>query len=296
MANVPRPVVTRLPARITTPVIFASPHSGRVYPEDMLRRAVIQGPALRSSEDAYVDLLLAAAPDHGAPLITTEVPRAYVDFNRAESELDPAVVLGAPRQPGNPRVASGLGVIARVVAQGRPLYRAPLTLAEAEARLARCWRPYHAALGALMASQRARFGRALLIDVHSMPHEVLAGGVPGGVAGGLRGARPDIVLGDRHGAACRPEVLAQVDAVLRAEGLRVVRNAPFAGAYTAQAYGKPAEGFEVVQIEIDRRLYLDEQRVEPGPGFAAFAQVMARVVASIADIGRPPQAERIAAE
>ena len=278
MAPFPRPVVTHMPGQITTSVIFASPHSGRLYPEAFRRSAVVDGAVLRSSEDAYVDLLLATAPDQGAPLITTEVPRAYVDFNRAETELDPSLIPGAPRQSGNPRIASGLGVIARVVAGGRPIYRAPLTMAEVEGRLARCWRPYHAALAALMRAQRARFGQALLFDVHSMPHEAL--GNPGG-----RG-RPDIVLGDRHGAACRPETLAAVEAVLKAEGLRVARNAPFAGAYTAQTYGKPAEGWQMVQIEIDRGLYLDEARVEPAPGFAAFAAVMARVVAGLADLGR----------
>jgi N-formylglutamate amidohydrolase len=292
MASFPRPVVTHMPARITTSAVFASPHSGRVYPEAFRRSAAVEGAVLRSSEDAYVDLLLATAPDQGAPLITTEVPRAYVDFNRAESELDPALIPGAPRQPGNPRIASGLGVIARVVAGGRPLYRAPLTMAEAEARLAGCWRPYHAALAGLMAAQRARFGQALLFDVHSMPHEAL-GGAAGAPA--RNRARPDIVLGDRHGAACRPETLAAVEAVLLAEGLRVARNAPFAGAYTAQTYGRPAEGWQMVQIEIDRGLYLDEARVEPGPGFADFAAVMARVVAGLAQLGRA-QAMPIAAE
>jgi N-formylglutamate amidohydrolase len=283
MTSFPRPVVTHLPAQITTSVIFASPHSGRVYPDAFRRSAAVQGTALRSSEDAYVDLLLATAPEHGAPLITTEVPRAYVDFNRAETELDPALIPGAPRQSGNPRIASGLGVIARVVAGGRPIYRAPLTLAEAEARLAGCWRPYHAALAGLMRDQRARFGQALLLDVHSMPHEALGGTASAHTQG--RG-RPDIVLGDRHGAACRPDTLAAVEAVLVAEGLRVARNAPFAGAYTAQTYGKPAEGWQMVQIEIDRGLYLDEARVEPGPGFGAFAAVMGRVVAGLAELGR----------
>lgn len=294
MSPSPRPVVTHLPARITTSVVFASPHSGRVYPESFRRSAAIEGAVLRSSEDAYVDLLLASAPQHGAPLITTEVPRAYVDFNRAESELDPALIPGAPRQSGNPRIASGLGVIARVVAGGRPIYRAPLSMAEVEARLAGCWRPYHAALAGLMRDQRARFGQALLFDVHSMPHEALGGtAAPAGRGKG----RPDIVLGDRHGAACRPDTLAAVEAVLLAEGLRVARNAPFAGAYTAQTYGKPAEGWQMIQIEIDRGLYLDEARVEPGPNFAAFAAVMDRVVAELAQLGRAgDQALPIAAE
>lgn len=277
----PRAVVTHLPERITSHVVFASPHSGRVYPDDLIAQAQLDGRVLRSSEDAYVDLLLAPAPDCGAPLITTEVPRAYVDFNRAETELDPAVIVGAPRAGNNPRIASGLGVIARVVAGGRPIYRAPLTMAQAQARLDRYWRPYHAALAGLLAAQRARFGQALLIDVHSMPHEALAGLGPRGAP------RPEIVLGDRHGAACRPEVMAAVEAVFAGAGLRVARNAPFAGAYTAQRYGQPHAATEVVQIEIDRRLYLDEARVEPGPDFAAFAALMARIVAGLADLGRP---------
>lgn len=290
MTAQPRPVVAHLPERITTHVVFASPHSGRLYPEAFRRQAAVEGAVLRSSEDAYVDLLLGTAPAQGAPLLTTEVPRAYVDFNRAETELDPALIEGAPRLAGNPRVASGLGVIARVVAQGRPLYRRPLSLAEAQARIARYWRPWHAALAALMAEQRARFGQALLIDVHSMPHEALAGATARGQP------CPDIVLGDRHGAACRPEVMAAVEAVFRDQGLRVTRNAPFAGAYTAQTYGRPAEGWQVVQVEIDRRLYLDESRVEPGPGFDAFARVMARVVAGLAELGRAAPTVALAAE
>ena len=278
----PRAVLTHLPAEVTTGVVFASPHSGRVYPADLLARAQVDPLVLRSSEDAYVDQLLASAPQHGAPLITTEVPRAYVDFNRAETELDPALIPGAPRASGNPRVASGLGVLARVVANGRPIYGGPLSLAEAEGRLARYWRPYHAALSQLLEAQRARFGLALLIDVHSMPREALTG-LPGRAPGA---GRPDIVLGDRHGAACRADLMDGIEAALRAEGLRVSRNVPFAGAYVAQRYGRPATGLNVVQMEIDRGLYLDERRVAPGPDFAAFRAVMDRLVAALADLGR----------
>jgi N-formylglutamate amidohydrolase len=276
----PRAVLVTRPDRPTTHVVFASPHSGRVYPAEFLALAQVDSHVLRSSEDAFVDLLLAGAPGAGAPLILTEVPRAYVDFNRAETELDPALIQGAPRLGANPRVASGLGVIARVVANGRPIYRAPLTMAQARDRLDRYWRPYHAALSALLSAQHARFGQVLLVDVHSMPREALNGHV-------VRGApRPDIVLGDRHGAACCPDLLAQVEAVIRAEGLRVARNAPFAGAYTAQRYGRPGQGMHVVQLEIDRGLYLDEGRIAPGAGFEAFQANMARIVAGIADLGR----------
>ncbi|WP_291781519.1 N-formylglutamate amidohydrolase [Cecembia sp.] len=277
----PKPVLIDLPARITSHVVFASPHSGRVYPEDIIRRALVSPQMLRSSEDAFVDLLLAPAPSAGAPLVTTEVPRAYVDFNRAETELDPALISGlSGRVAISPRVASGLGVIARVVANGQRIYPDRLTLAEAEGRIDRCWRPYHAALAGLLADQRARFGRTLLVDVHSMPRAALAG-YPR-----LRGGRPDVVLGDRHGASCAPDLVDAVAAVFQAEGLVVARNTPFAGAYIAERYGRPGQGMHCLQIEIDRGLYLDERRVTPGPGFADVQAMMARAVVSIAALGR----------
>ena len=276
----PRAFLIDQPDRITSRVVFASPHSGRVYPPDLIARAQVTPLVLRSSEDAYVDRLLAAAPGAGAPLLTTEVPRAYVDFNRAETELDPMLIAGVGRSEGNPRVASGLGVIARVVANGQPIYRGRLTLNEAQGRIARYWQPYHAALGDLIAAQRTRFGEALLLDVHSMPRAALAG-YPR-----QRGARPEVVLGDRHGAACRPDLLEAIEAVIRAEGLTVARNSPFAGAYVTSRYGRPAEGLHAVQMEIDRGLYLDEVRIEPAADFEAFRAVMDRIVRGIAGLGR----------
>ncbi|WP_461469755.1 N-formylglutamate amidohydrolase [Pararhodobacter sp.] len=281
----PRAIVISEPVRATSAVVFAAPHSGRVYPADFLARAVVDERVLRSSEDAYVDLLLASAPDHGAPLVTSEVPRAYVDFNRAADELDPALIEGAPRTGLNPRVASGLGVVARVVANGRAIYSGKLSMAEARARLSRYWQPYHDGLSGVLDRHRARFGRVLLCDVHSMPHEALNGHVERGAA------RPDIVLGDRWGASCAPEVLEQVEAAFKAVGLRVARNAPFAGAYIVQRYGQPSVGAHALQIEIDRALYLDERAVAPSADFAAFRHLMQDVVKAIAaiDLGMPSQ-------
>lgn len=266
------------PVRATSAVVFASPHSGRVYPQAFLDAVAVDPLVLRSSEDAYVDLLLAAAPEFGAPLITSQVPRAYVDFNRAADELDPGLVIGAPRAGLNPRIASGLGVLARVVANGRAIYSGKIEMHEAEARIVRYWQPYHAALSATLEHQLRRFGQVLLCDVHSMPHEALSGHVARG------GSRPDIIIGDRWGAACGPEVLAQVESIFREAGLTVARNAPFAGAYITQRYGQPTVGMHAVQIEIDRALYLDEIRVEPGPRFEEFRLLMRGVTAQIAAI------------
>jgi len=278
------------PVQTTSHVVFASPHSGRVYPPDLIARAQVEGHVLRSSEDAYVDLLLADAPALGAPLITSEVPRAYVDFNRAESELDPALIEGAPHGGMNPRVASGLGVIARVVSNGRHIYRGKLPLAEAERRIDRYWRPYHAALSGLMQRQHARFGQVLLADIHSMPHEALSGHA-------LRGQpRPQVILGDRYGAACDGALLERVEEVFRQAGLVVARNSPFAGAYIAQRYGQPSRGMHVIQIELDRRLYLDEARVAPSADFHAFRALMRDVVCGIAAIGSAGGGLKVAAE
>jgi N-formylglutamate amidohydrolase len=175
----------------------------------------------------------------------------------------------------NPRVSSGLGVIPRVVAGGRAIYRGKLSLAEAEQRISRFWHPYHEALAGLIDETRTAFGSAVLIDCHSMPHEAIeAHSRPGQ-------PRPEVVLGDRHGVAAGQAVMDRVQAAFEASGLRVVRNAPFAGAYVAQTYGRPSRGVHVVQVEIDRSLYMNEARVEPLPGFAAFRELIAGVVADL---------------
>lgn len=268
------------PTRQETPVIFASPHSGAAYPLDFLDQTVLRGAQIRSSEDAFVDRLLAHAPTFGAALLAAEVPRAFVDLNRAPDELDPAVIEGITRAPHNPRVSSGLGVIPRVVSGGRAIYRGKLTLAEAEARLHQFWHPYHRALRSLIETTHQEFGQAMLIDCHSMPHEALEHhSRPGHIL-------PDVVLGDRFGAAAAPWVMTAIEAAFQAEGFRVSRNTPFAGAFIAQSYGRPSAGRHVVQVEIDRSLYMDEARVEPLPGFDAFAARMGRVVARLARIGR----------
>ena len=268
------------PVRQETCVIFSSPHSGRDYDADFLASSQLGALQLRSSEDAYVDRLFSRAPLNGAPLIAARAPRALIDLNRAADELDPAVIEGIARAAHNPRISSGLGVIPRVVAGGRTIYSGKITLAEAERRLRRHWHPYHAALQALFDETHAEFGEAILIDCHSMPHEAIdAHARPGQ-------PKPEVVLGDRFGAAASREVVDQIESAFASAGFRVVRNSPFAGAYIAQHYGRPLSRKHVVQVEIDRALYLDEVRVEPLPGFSAFCVKMNRVVAEIARIGR----------
>ncbi|PUB11036.1 N-formylglutamate amidohydrolase [Yoonia sediminilitoris] len=269
------------PAQRTTSVVFASPHSGRDYPATFLNSAVLNAHEIRSSEDAYVDQLFAGAPDHGAPLLSARAPRAYLDLNRAPDELDSALIEGVRRHAHNPRIASGLGVIPRVVANGRHIYRGKLSLVEAHTRIARYWRPYHDQLQTLLDESNNQFGEAILIDCHSMPHEALENVAPPG------SPRPDIVLGDRFGATAAARVVERVEMAFDKAGLRVARNMPFAGAFITQHYGRPPRGQHAIQVEIDRALYMNEKTLEPHAGFDAFVHLLDGVIADLAEIGRP---------
>lgn len=274
----PRAYDLHAPTGPATPVVFASPHSGRRYHAAFLESSVLTPRQLRSSEDAFVDRLFDSAPAHGAPLLAAHLPRAWLDVNRSADELDPALIEGLRRGAHNPRVASGLGVVPRVVSGGRAIYRGKIPVEEVQARIREVWVPYHATLARLLVESRARFGHALLVDCHSMPHEALAG-FP-------RGRRPDVVLGDRYGAAAAAEIVDRVEAAFAGAGFAVSRNAPFAGAYTAREYGRPAEGRHVVQVEIDRALYMDEATVTPHAGFDALKARLDTVVARICDQAR----------
>ncbi len=269
------------PAARTTSVVFASPHSGRSYPAQFLSRAALDEKQIRSSEDAFVDQLFSVAPDHGAPLLAARVPRAFVDLNRSADELDPALIEGVVGRAHNPRIASGLGVIPRVVAGGRPIYRGKISMGEAGERLLNSWRPYHEALQALLDESHSQFGEAILIDCHSMPHEAIE------LVGGQGALRPHVVLGDRFGAAAAPRVVEKIEAAFVSAGLRVARNMPFAGAYITQAYGRPSRRQHAIQVEIDRSLYMDEARIEPHSGFEAFRELLGEVIASVSELGRP---------
>ena len=265
-----------LPKTLTTPVVVASPHSGRHYYWKFARQTVLDERAIRSSEDAFMDLLVADAPSMGAPLLVAEYPRAFVDLNRSAEELDPAVVEGVYRSTQNPRISSGLGVIPRVVANGRAIYNGKLSLFEAEERITNVWQPYHARLHGLMSEAHGAFGEAILLDFHSMPHEAIDAVMRPGQA------RPQVVLGDRFGASCRSDLVEELEAAFEGAGLRVSRNAPFAGAYIAQHYGRPSRGWHAVQIEIDRSLYMNERLIRPNGNFenvkSLLADVLRRVI------------------
>lgn len=245
-----------------TPLVFASPHSGRFYPDDMMAAAALDALSIRRSEDAFVDDLIEGAAALGASVITARFARAYIDLNREAFELDPGMFadeLPEFARARTARVAAGLGAIARVVSEGQEIYARKLTFAEARGRIEGAHQPYHAALSRLIAEAHATHGFAILIDWHSMPAAAAR-------AGG-RDRPCDIVLGDRFGAACAGLLTARVERELEAMNYRVARNTPYAGGYTTEHYGRPARRTHALQVEINRALYLDEANLAPTAGF-----------------------------
>ncbi len=270
-----------MPREQSAPVVLTSPHSGRYYPASFLAASRLDATAIRRSEDSFVDELFAAGPGLGVPLLAAQFPRAFCDVNREAWELDPAMFEDSLPEfvnAASPRVSAGLGTIARIVGTGEPIYRQKMRFAEAEARIKRCWQPYHEALRGLIADTVERFGACLVIDCHSMPS-----------APAPRGGRmPDVVLGDVHGTSCAPQVTAFVDRKLSQLGLRLRRNDPYAGGYITRHYGRPREGVHVLQIEFLRALYMDEAAFEKTAAFetlrlqlSAFLAAMVEVTAAL---------------
>jgi N-formylglutamate amidohydrolase len=281
----PPPFLLRRAERLTTPLVFASPHSGRWYPDDLLSSSRLDALALRSSEDAHVDALIEAGAAMGAAVLSCNVARAYVDVNREPWDLDPDMfedALPPYARSQSARVAAGLGVIAKVVGEGREIYARKLTFAEAQDRIAGVHAPYHSALAGLIDEAKARFGAAVLIDWHSMPSAAAK-------AAARRGrGKPDIVLGDRHGAACSRELANLVRREFEAVGRTVAMNAPYAGGYTTAAYGRPTDGVHALQVEIDRGLYLDEATLTPlSDGFERVKRDVDRLVRALVETDWP---------
>ena len=272
------PFEVRRPKGKPGPLVFASPHSGRIYPAAMMDASALDAATIRRSEDAFVDELIERAPDHGATLLLARLARAYVDVNREPWELDPAMFedeLPEFARGRTARVAAGLGSIARIVSEGQEIYSRKLTFEEARERIEAAHRPYHEALAALLEEATAAHGVAILIDWHSMPSAA--------AAQARSGKGCDMVLGDRVGAACSPLLTRLVEDELEAMGYRTVRNAPYAGGHTTEHYGRPARRVHALQIEINRALYLDEATTEPTEGLARLAGDVERMTRTLAE-------------
>lgn len=263
------------------PFIFASPHSGRSYPASFIQSSQLNALALRRSEDAFADELFDAVTGWGCPLLVADFPRAFVDANRASNELDPKMFDGPLPQAAEPpsaRVAAGFGVIPRIVREGVDIYRGLLDPLEAERRLARFYGPYHAALAGLVESTFLHFGCAVVVDCHTMPS------LP---------PVTDVVLGDCYGQAAAPALVRLAELAFTTAGFRTARNTPYAGGFTTHHYGRRTHGIHALQIEINRCLYLDEERIEKAASFAAIKGRLTRALKTMTGISpallRPAQ-------
>jgi N-formylglutamate amidohydrolase len=266
------------PAAWRAPIIFNSPHSGSAYPEAFLRVSRIDLPALRRSEDSFMDELIGGLSDRGFAVVRVHFPRSYVDVNREPYELDPRMFAGRLPSFANTRsmrVAGGLGTIPRVVGDGQEIYRERLAVDDALSRIETLYKPYHRALRRLINRVHQSFGTAVLVDCHSMPSIGVSRDEP---------RRPDVVIGDRYGTSCAPLLPDRVEQTMGRLGYSVGRNKPYAGGFITEHYGNPASGLHVVQLELNRAVYMDERRREKGPRFAQVVADFAALADALATV------------
>ncbi len=261
LADLAPPYTIHMPRPQTAPIVFCSPHSGRLYTRHFLSQSRLDPQALRKSEDCYVDDLYACAAGLGAPLIAARFPRAYLDVNREPYELDPHL-FGDPlpdyANTQSIRVAGGLGTVARIVADGEEIYATALGLDAVLERINLLYVPFHRALADLLSATCRTFGYAILIDCHSMPSQPSTQS---------SGPRPDFVLGDRFGVSCDLRITRFVRDCLQKQRYDVQLNRPYAGGYITEHYGKPLKGIHALQIEVNRGLYVDETTFRTTSGY-----------------------------
>lgn len=261
------------PRRQTAPFVFNSAHSGTQYPKRFLSMTRLDTHSIRQSEDSFVDRIFERAPFLGAPLLRAHFPRAYLDVNREPYELDPLMfqdTLPDNYNTSSQRVAAGLGTIARIVAENKGIYRDKLTLEDAQMRIHGIYLPYHETLQKLLSDTLLKFGVAILIDCHSMPRP----------ASSRKNNGAEIILGDRFGASCAPQLLQTAHQLFAHAGFKVARNHPYAGGHITRAYGRPEHGVHALQIEISRHLYMNENTRVVNKNFNAIKQIATQLIAA----------------
>jgi N-formylglutamate amidohydrolase len=271
--EIPGVLWRRGPREGALPVVFDSPHSGAVYPNDFAYCCPL--PVLRRAEDAYVDELYAAAPQHGATLIGALFPRSYIDVNRAPDDLDPAILATEPPPMLKPRPATRVGLVRRHAQPGVPIYDKKLDPGDVLARIERYHAPYHRVLDETCGALHREFGTVWHVNCHSMPSY-------GPSREERKGVYADFVLGDRDGTTCDAEFTHFVAGVLRGLGYDVRINEGYKGVEIVRRHGRPAERRHSLQIEVDRALYMDQRTLEKLPGFGRLKDDLASLVAAIA--------------
>ena len=246
------------PSRADVPVLISVPHAGRDYPDWLIAMCKSGAQALHALEDPLVDELVEGAIDRGIGAVVAQTPRAAVDCNRAEDEIDPTVVRSGPIPALSPRARGGLGIVPGRTATHGALWRQPIERHELEERLDQAHRPFHCAIDELLLRLLDRFGCALLLDCHSMPPP---------------DSGPSVIIGDRYGQSAAPWMTMEAVKVVASLGFRAGVNQPFAGGHVIQRHGAPARGIHALQIEIDRRCYLQPHSSRRGTGFPKTARL-----------------------
>jgi N-formylglutamate deformylase len=257
------------------PLVLDSPHSGTDYPEDF--RHAAPRATVRQAEDTFVAELYECAPRYGATLIEALFPRAYIDPNRHVADIDMELLDGAWSRPvvRSRKTEQGMGLVWRLAHAGVPMYDRKLSAAEIYDRITRCYEPYHAAVDAAVDGRHAQFGAVWHINCHSMP------AVGDAMSDDPGRSRADFVLGDRDGSTCEPELTAFANATLSRLGYRVAVNDPYKGVELVRKHGRPHERRHSLQVEINRKLYMDESTLEKHAGFADLERNLARFLESL---------------
>jgi N-formylglutamate deformylase len=255
---VARPFSVIAPTAAETPVIVEIPHAGINVDGPALATLAAPARAIGRDADLWVDELYARAPAHGATMLVAHISRYVVDLNRSEKDVDSETIEGAP-----PTARATRGIIWRLTSDGARTLEAPLSRAELDRRLETFYRPYHRTLAQLIDEKRNRFGFAIVLAAHSMPS---LGRVRGETSAGPA-KRADVVPGTRGRTSAAPVIIDAVDRVARAAGYSVAHDEPYQGGFTTMFYGQPAAGVHVVQVELARRLYMDETTLLKTPSF-----------------------------
>ncbi len=263
------------------PLVFDSPHSGTDYPEDFDHTCPRH--VLRTAEDTYVHELYGAAPGHGATLIGALFPRSYIDANRHLADIDQALLAEPWPHPLNPGVKTklGMGLIRRLAVPKLPVYSRKLGVAEVQARIEKYYHAYHAELASAADRLHARFGGVWHVNCHSMKS------VSNGMAAEGPGVpRADFILGDRDGTTCASELTKFVQRFLTKRGYDVRINDPYKGVELVRRHGRPEENRHSLQIEVNRKLYMDEERFERNANFPKLKADLDALVAALAGFTR----------
>ena len=261
--------------------IYSSPHSGSNYSEEFLAQSNLNLKELRSSEDAFIGELFKIATNYDSAFIEATFPRSFIDLNRSHLELDPKLFQGDFKYESTPRNLAGFGVIPRLSGKGNSIYNRFLSLDEAEKRLKNFYYPYHDNLRDLIHKAQLTSGFAIIFDCHSMPSSF-----PFFEGTNHKGHASDIVLGDLNGASCDPRLTQRVKATFESQGFSVSLNKPFAGGFITKNYGNPKKSIHAIQIEINRGLYMDEDKIKPKSNFKAFKRTLADIILKLSSIGK----------